>query len=72
VVDAVRHRLFNIYAVETVDQGMELLTGVPAGEREPNGKFSEGSVNARVEARLIAFAEKRLAAAQKAQVGTES
>jgi lon-related putative ATP-dependent protease len=72
VVDAVRHRLFNIYAVETVDQGMELLTGVPAGEREPNGKFSEGSVNARVEARLIAFAEKRLAAAKKSNSGNET
>ena len=71
VVDAVRNRQFNIYAVETVDQGIELLTGVPAGEREPGGKFPEGSVNARVEARLIEFAEKRLAAAQKAHVGSE-
>ena len=72
VVEAVRHRQFNIYAVETVDQGMELLTGVPAGEREPDGKFSEGSVNARVEARLITFAEKRLAAVQKGSAGSES
>jgi len=72
VVDAVRHRQFNIYAVETVDQGMELLTGVPAGEREPDGKFSEGSINARVEARLITFAEKRLTAVQKGSAGSES
>ena len=72
VVDAVRAGRFQIYAVEMIDQGIEILTGVPAGERESDGKFPEGSVNARVEARLIDFAEKRQAASQQAKVGSET
>jgi len=63
VVDAVREQRFHIYAVETVDQGIELLTGVPAGQRGDDGKFPAGSVNALVEARLVELAEKRQAAA---------
>jgi len=62
VVDAVRGGKFKIYAVETIDQGIEILTGLPAGERDASGKFPNGSVNQRVEARLVEFAEKRLAA----------
>lgn len=62
VVEAVRAGTFKIYAVETIDQGIEILTGFPAGERDASGKFPEGSVNDRVEARLIDLAEKRLAA----------
>jgi len=61
VVAAVAAGQFQVYAVETIDQGIELLTGVPAGERDDTGEFPAGSVNQRVEARLIALAEKRLA-----------
>jgi lon-related putative ATP-dependent protease len=61
VVAAVAARQFQVYAVETIDQGIELLTGVPAGEPDDTGEFPAGSVNQRVEARLIALAEKRLA-----------
>ena len=45
--------------MSSVDEGIELLTGVPAGERAADGKFPEGSVNRRVEDRLIALAERR-------------
>ena len=62
VVDAVHAGKFKIYAVESIDQGIEILTGVPAGERDSSGKFPGDSVNQKVEARLIEFAEKRLAA----------
>jgi lon-related putative ATP-dependent protease len=62
VVEAVRAGRFKVYAVETIDQGIEILTGVPVGERDASGKFPEGSVNHRVETRLIELAEKRLAA----------
>lgn len=63
VVLAVEKGLFSIFPMETVDQALELLSDVPAGERDAAGKFPEGSVNHRVEARLIAFAERRLALA---------
>jgi lon-related putative ATP-dependent protease len=65
VVEAVRNGQFRIYAVETIDQGIEILAGVPAGERNEAGNFAEGSVNARVEARLIELAERRVALAQR-------
>jgi len=59
VVDAVRTQKFHIYPVRRIDEGIELLTGVAAGERQPDGRFPEGSVNRRVEDRLIALAEQR-------------
>jgi lon-related putative ATP-dependent protease len=61
VVAAVAAGQFQVYAVETIDQGIEFLTGVPAGEPDDTGEFPAGSVNQRVETRLIALAEKRLA-----------
>ncbi|MGA2882743.1 MAG: ATP-binding protein [Bryobacteraceae bacterium] len=67
VVDAVQVGKFRIYAVETIDEGIEILTGVPAGERDASGKFPEGSVNQKVESRLIELAEKRLAAGRRIQ-----
>jgi lon-related putative ATP-dependent protease len=59
VVEAVAAGQFQIYAVETIDQGIELLTGVPAGERNKAGNYPKGSVNYRVEARLTELAKKR-------------
>jgi lon-related putative ATP-dependent protease len=57
VIDAVRGGRFRIFAVETVDQGIELLTGREAGERGPDGSYPEGSINRLVEARLADMAE---------------
>ena len=57
VVEEVSKGKFGIYAVETVDQGIELLTGRPAGERGPDGRFPDGSINQLVEARLAGMAE---------------
>lgn len=57
VVEAVREGQFHIYVVETVDEGLSLLTGVPAGTHTEDGGFVEGSVHAKVDARLRAFAE---------------
>lgn len=58
VVEAAAAGQFHIYPVETIDQGIEILTGLPAGERDTAGHFPEGSINQRVEARLAALAEK--------------
>jgi predicted ATP-dependent protease len=59
VVAAVKRKRFHVYAVDTIDEGVEILTGLPAGARGKDTLFAEGSVNARVENRLIAFAESR-------------
>jgi len=58
VVEAVREGKFHIWAVSTIDEGIEILTGVEAGERGPDGKFPEGTVNYRVERRLRELAER--------------
>ena len=58
VVEACRNEQFAIYPVETVDQGIEILTGTPAGERDAKGEFPLGSVNRAVEMKLKAFATK--------------
>ena len=55
VVDAVKAGRFNVYAIETVEQGIELLTGVPAGESDDEGRYPEDSINARVVAALGAM-----------------
>jgi hypothetical protein len=48
---------FSVHAVETVADGVELLMGLPAGERDENGQFPDGSINQRVENKLIAYSE---------------
>ena len=59
VVEAARTGMFAIYPVETIDQGIEILTGVTAGERGAEGTFAAGSINRAVEERLAALAEAR-------------
>jgi len=52
VVQAVKDGKFHIYAVATIDEGIELLTGVPAGEADKKGVYPPGTVNGKVMARL--------------------
>lgn len=59
VVEAVGDGKFHIYAVETIDQGIELLTGVPAGEADEEGNYPEGTVNYLVQQRLLEMAEEK-------------
>ncbi|NBO63809.1 MAG: ATP-binding protein [Acidobacteria bacterium] len=60
VVAAVEAEKFHIYPVSTIDEGIEILTGLPAGSRDANGNFPFGSINQRVEVRLVQLAEKRV------------
>ena len=57
VVEACRQGLFHIWAVSTIDQGLEVLTGVKAGRRGRRGEFSRDSVHARVAAKLKTIAD---------------
>jgi lon-related putative ATP-dependent protease len=61
VVEAVEAGEFHIYALTHVDQGIEILTGMPAGEPDEDGNYPEESINGRVKARLKALAEARQA-----------
>ena len=57
VVEAVKEGKFHIYAVKNVDEGIEVLTGVPAGDRQPDGSYQEGTVNYLVDKRLQELAQ---------------
>ncbi|QSR85846.1 AAA family ATPase [Methylacidimicrobium sp. B4] len=58
LLEKVEQGLFHLYAVQTVDQAMELLTGFPAGERNPEGRYPDESINGRVERKLGEFARR--------------
>ena len=52
VVEASKNGMFHIYAAKSVDEGIEILTGVPAGELSPEGTYPEGTVHYRVDSKL--------------------
>ncbi|HMK78886.1 MAG TPA: ATP-binding protein [Xanthobacteraceae bacterium] len=56
---------FAVYPIASIDEGIALLTGVAAGARGPGGAYADGSINARVEDRLRAFAQVRRDFAEK-------
>jgi lon-related putative ATP-dependent protease len=58
IVDAVKAGKFHIYSAKTIDEGIEVLTGVKAGERRQDGNFEEETVNYRVDKQLKEMAEK--------------
>jgi len=58
VVEAVKEGKFHIYAVSTVDEGIEVLTGVPAGKRRKDGKYPAGTISRKVADTLKEMADK--------------
>ena len=57
VVEAAKAGKFRIYPVRTIDEGIEVLTGIPAGTRREDGTYEEGTVNYLVDRRLREMAE---------------
>ncbi len=57
VIDAVKENKFHIYPVSTVDEGIEILTGVEAGKLDENGKYPVGSINCLVSEKLKKYAQ---------------
>ncbi len=55
--DAVEQKLFSIYPITEIDQGIELLTGIPMGELDQEGKFPPDTISGKVQARLEKLAE---------------
>ncbi len=58
IVEAAAKGKFHIYPVKTIDEGIEVLTGLKAGGRLPDGTFELGSINDRVDRQLRTMAEK--------------
>ncbi|MGH6816439.1 MAG: hypothetical protein ACREC6_12115, partial [Hyphomicrobiaceae bacterium] len=73
VVKAVEDGQFAVYAVEHVDRGIEILTGFKAGERGPDGKFPQGTINRLAEDKLRQFAEwaKKFGGLKKGDIADE-
>ncbi len=57
VVEAIRQGMFHIYPVRTIDEGIEVLTGMKAGAKDPDGRYEEGTINHLVQQRLDQMAE---------------
>lgn len=59
LVEAVKKRQFSLWAIEDIDEGLEILMGRPAGKKEENGRFSPDSVHALVDQRLKGWSSKK-------------
>jgi len=58
VTQAIREGRFHLWAVRTIDEGIEVLTGLPAGEADAEGRYPDGTVNALVSRRLGELADR--------------
>ena len=58
LVEAVKDGKFNVYSVKTIDEGIEVLTGIKAGQRRADDTYEEGTVNYLVDKQLREMAEK--------------
>lgn len=59
LVEAVKKRQFSLWAIEDIDEGLEILMGRPAGKREENGRFSPDSIHALVDQRLKEWSSRK-------------
>lgn len=57
IIDCVKNGLFHIYAISSIEEGIEVLTGVPAGKKDKNGHFPAGTVNYLVYEKLKKYAK---------------
>ena len=57
IIEAVKNKQFHIYSVSTIEEGIEVLTGVPAGKKDANGHFPAGTINYLVYEKLKKYAK---------------
>ena len=57
IIESVKSGKFHIYAVSTIDEGIEILTGVPAGKQNKDGRFPAGTINYLVYEKLKKYYE---------------
>lgn len=56
VIDAIRRRKFHVFAVRTIDEGIEILSGIKAGKQRPDGSFEPDTINALAALKLSTYA----------------
>ncbi|NMC28196.1 MAG: ATP-dependent protease, partial [Syntrophomonadaceae bacterium] len=61
LIGAVRRKMFNVWAVEHINDGLEILTGVPAGEKTESGEFPPGSIHYLVSRKLAQWGSRSTA-----------
>ncbi|OPZ77595.1 MAG: hypothetical protein BWY78_00951 [Alphaproteobacteria bacterium ADurb.Bin438] len=61
VVEACKAGMFSVYPIKTIDEGIELLTGIEAGALDKNGKYPKGTINYMVSENLQNYLKKRMA-----------
>ncbi|HLB58638.1 MAG TPA: AAA family ATPase [Bdellovibrionota bacterium] len=57
VVEAVKDGKFHLWAISNIEEGMGILTGITMGEKDKEGRYPDGTLNARIENKLQKFAE---------------
>ncbi len=57
IIEAVKEKKFHIYSISTIEEGIEVLTGVPAGRKDKDGHFPAGTVNYLVYEKLKKYAK---------------
>ena len=57
IINDVKNGLFHVYAVSNIDEGIQILTGVPAGKKDSDGKFPAGTINYLAQEKLIKYAK---------------
>ena len=57
IVNSVKNKEFHIYAISTIEEGIEVLTGVPAGKKDKEGNFPAGTINYLVHEKLKKYAK---------------
>jgi predicted ATP-dependent protease len=72
VVEAVRQGRFHIYPVSTIDEGMEILTGVNAGQLKSDGTYDPSTVNYRVNKRLAEMTQRMAALVRSSRLEGET
>ena len=61
VIQAVKDGKFHVWAVKTIDEGVEILTGIKAGERKKDGTYPKDTINSLVNVKLKGLADQLVA-----------
>lgn len=72
VIDAVKAKQFNIYAIKDIDEGIEILTGIPAGKKNARGNYPKGTIHNLANAKLKKYAESMAKVTAKRKTKKES